>query len=62
MGGGSPRQLNTLLLLLLLLLFILMAVHYTHISKHYVLLLLLTVPMYTMLSKIPEHTIPCCFS
>ena len=36
-------------------------VHYTHINTCYVLLLLLTAPMYTMLSKISEHTIPCCY-
>ena len=35
--------------------FILLVVYHTH----YILLLMLTVPMYTI-SKISEHTIPCC--
>ena len=43
-GGGSPRHLGTFSNLFFV------AVHYTHINTCYVLLLLLTEPMYTMLS------------
>ena len=43
-GGGSPRHFNTFLTCLLLL-------YTTHINTCYVLLLLLTVHMYTMLSS-----------
>ena len=38
----------------------LLLLYTTHINTHYVLLLVLTAPMYTMLPKISEHTIPCC--
>ena len=41
--GGSPRLFNTSNLFIV-------AVHYTHINTCYVLLLLLTAPMHTMLS------------
>ena len=37
--GGSPRHINTLSNLYIV------AVHYTHINTHYVLLLLLTAPI-----------------
>ena len=43
-GGGSPRHLNSFSNLSIV------AVHYTHINTCYVLLLWVTVPMYTMLS------------
>ena len=45
-GEGTPRHLNTFSN------FLFLAVYYTHISKCYVMLLFLTVPMYTILSKI----------
>ena len=40
--------------------FLLLAVHYTHINTCHVLLLLLTVSVYAMLSRISEHYISCC--
>ena len=45
MGGGSPKHFNTFSNFFLI-------VHFTYIIHCYVLLLLLTVPMYTMLSTI----------
>ena len=55
-GGGSPRYLNTFSNL-----FIVGCTLHTSTPTMYccyVLLLLLTLPMYAMLSKISEHTIP----
>ena len=40
-GGESPRHLS----------FLLLALHYTHINTCYILLLLLTVPMYAQLAS-----------
>ena len=54
-GGESPRHSLKHFLTSSML-----AVHYTYSNTCYVLLLLLTVSMYTMLSTI-EHTIPCCY-
>ena len=53
-AGGSPRQLTLFPTCYCWL-------YTTHINTCYVLLLLLTAPMYTMLSKISEHTISCCY-
>ena len=56
-GGGFPRHLNTFSNLFVV------AVHYTHINTCYVLFLLLTAPMYTMLSTthISTHAMYCCY-
>ena len=51
-GGGSPSHLKPYL-------FCSVAIHYTHINIRYALLLLLTVPMYTTLSKLSEHALLC---
>ena len=50
-GGWSPRHLNTVSTCLV-------GVHNTHINMCYVLLLLLTVPMYTMTSTTENQNTP----
>ena len=52
--GGSLRHLNTFSNFFYFYCWL----STTHINTHYVLLLLVTVPMYTMLSKISERIIP----